>query len=139
MNWITDRIAIGNHLDALDVELIRQHAFRSALSLDGTLASGHAAKLGLEQVVAYELIDGAGNSMRAFQSAVRDLGRLAESHSPVLVQCHAGRSRSAVVVAAYLTTVSPMGPDEAIAAVAAKREINITPDLVDLLRRWMSS
>jgi protein-tyrosine phosphatase len=65
--------------------------------------------------------------------AVDDLRRLAASHGPVLVQCHAGRSRSAVVVAALLMQALGIGVGEAVARVTAKREVNITPALVDLL------
>jgi protein-tyrosine phosphatase len=103
------------------------------LSLDGTLSAERAAKFGLSEVASYGLIDGVGNDPRVFRLAVDDLLRLARLHAPVLVQCHAGRSRSAVVVAGYLMHARKLDPEEAIAAVAARREVNITPALVDLL------
>ena len=133
MDWITDQIAIGNYLEAKDVALLKQHGFRSALSLDGTLAERHAAQFGLDKVASYPLIDGSGNDLRVFRFAIDDLRRFVASHSPVLVQCHAGRSRSAVVVAGHLMEARGISPEEAIDLVAAKREINITPALVDLL------
>ena len=37
VDWITDKIAIGNYIEAADVELLRQKKFASALSLDGSL------------------------------------------------------------------------------------------------------
>jgi hypothetical protein len=37
VDWITDDVAIGNYLEALDATLLTRHGFRSALSLDGTL------------------------------------------------------------------------------------------------------
>jgi len=135
VDWITDQVAIGNYLEAQDAALLMQHGFRSALSLDGSLAERHAAEIGLAEVVTYKLIDGPGNDIRVFRFAVEDLRRLAASHGPVLVQCHAGRSRSAVVVAAHLMEVLGIGSGEALARVAAKREVNITPALVDLLRK----
>ena len=70
-----------------------------------------------------------------FRYAVDDLRRLVQLQPPVLVQCHAGRSRSAVVVAAYLMHARKLEPEEAVAAVAAKREINVTPALVELLHK----
>ena len=129
MDWITDRVAIGNYLEAQDTDLLRRHAFRSVLSLDGTLA----AEFGLAEVVPYRLVDGAGNDLRVFRLAARDLRRLARAAAPVLVHCHAGRSRSAVVVAAYLMLAEGLEPEAALAAVAAKREVNVTPALVELL------
>ena len=133
MDWITDTVAIGNHAEARDAELLRRHAFRSVLSLDGSLAADRAAEFGLAEVVPYRLVDGAGNDLRVFRLAARDLRRLAKAQPPVLVHCHAGRSRSAVVVAAYLMLAEGLDPEAAIAAVAARREINVTPALVELL------
>jgi protein-tyrosine phosphatase len=133
LNWSTAEVAIGNYLEAQDAALLREHGFRSVVSLDGSLATQHAADLGLAEVATYRLLDGAGNDPRVFRYAVDDLRRLAHLYPSVLVQCHAGRSRSAVVVAAYLMHVHKLEPEQAIAAVAAKREINVTPALVELL------
>jgi protein-tyrosine phosphatase len=135
VDWITDRVAIGNYLEARDSDLLKRHGFRSALSLDGALAEGQAAELGLSEVASYPLVDGPGNDLRVLRFAVDDLRRLAEAHGPTLVQCHAGRSRSAVVVAAHLMEACGLGAAEAIARVAAKRDINVTPALIDLLRK----
>jgi protein-tyrosine phosphatase len=135
VDWITDEVAISNYLEAQDAALLKQQGFRSVLSLDGTLTERHAAPFGLSEVASYRLIDGPGNDLRVFRFAIEDLKRLAASHSPVLVQCHAGRSRSAVVVAAHLMAVCGLNPENAIALVASKREINVTPALVDLLHR----
>lgn len=111
--------------------------FRSMVSLDGSLTEEHTAEFGLAEAATYRLIDGAGNDPRVFRHAVDvdDLRRLARLQPPVLVQCHAGRSRSAVVVAAYLMHVRKLEPEQAVAAVAAKRQINVTPALVQLPRR----
>ncbi len=135
MDWITDDVAIGNYLEAQDATLLNKHGFRSVVSLDGTLTAKHAAELGLTEVAAYAFIDGAGNDLRLFRLAILDLQRLTQLHAPVLVQCHAGRSRSAIVVAGYLMHARSIEAEEAIAAVAAKREINVSPALVELLHR----
>jgi protein-tyrosine phosphatase len=132
---ITDYVAIGSFLEAMDTALLRQHGFRSVLSLDGTLTEQHAAQFGLSEVVSYTLIDGPGNDLRIFRFAIDDLKRLTASNSPVLVQCHAGRSRSAVVVAAHLMEAGGLNPEMAIALVASKREINVTPALLELLHK----
>jgi protein tyrosine phosphatase (PTP) superfamily phosphohydrolase (DUF442 family) len=134
VDWITDRVAIGNCLEARDSALLKRSGFRSVLSLDGTLVEQDAAELGLSEVVSHPLVDGPGNDMRILCFAVGDLRRLVASHGPVLVQCHAGRSRSVVVVAALLMEVHGIDAREAIALVAAKREVSVTPALFDLLR-----
>ena len=77
MDWITDRVAIGNYLEARDAALLRQHGFCSALSLDGTLGEHHAAEFGLSEVASYTLIDGPGNDLRVLRFVVEDLRRLA--------------------------------------------------------------
>ena len=135
MDWITPEVAIGNYLEAQDATLLKHHAFRSVLSLDGTLNSQRATEFGLAEVATYRLIDGAGNDLRILEFAIDDLLRLARSHSPVLVQCHAGRSRSAVVVAGYLRHTLKVDAHEAIALIAAIREINISSELVELLNK----
>ena len=135
MDWITDDIAIGNYLDARDAALLQRHAFRSVVSLDGTFSAADAAGFGLSEVACYRLIDGAGNDPRVFGLAVDDLQRLASSQCPVLVQCHAGRSRSVAVVAAYLIRAKGMAVEQALAHVASKRPSNVTPALVKLLRK----
>jgi protein-tyrosine phosphatase len=135
MDWITDEVAIGSYLEAQDATLLQQQGFRSVLSLDGTLTEQHAAPMGLSEVASYRLIDGPGNDLWVFRIAIEDLKRLAASHRPVLVQCHAGRSRSVIVVAAYLMGAFGLDFERAIAPVASKREINVTSALVDLLHR----
>ena len=135
MDWITDNIAIGNYLDARDAALLQLHAFRAVLSLDGTLSTGDAKKLGLCEVACHRLIDGAGNDTRVFSLAVDALLRLADSCPPVLVQCHAGRSRSVVVVAAYLIRTKGMSAEQALKHVSSRRAANVTAALANLLNR----
>jgi protein-tyrosine phosphatase len=133
MDWITDDVAIGNYIEALDVELLRREKFASALSLDGTLRDKDPADCGLRQIEVVPLEDAPGNEPRLFKLAVGYLSDLVLNAPPVLVQCHAGRSRSAVVVAGYLVSVLGMGPQEALDFVAAKRPIAVTPGLERLL------
>ena len=60
MDWITDEVAIGSYLEAQDAALLKQHAFRSMVSLDGSLTARHAAELGLAEVAAYRLVRAQG-------------------------------------------------------------------------------
>ena len=133
MDWITDEIAIGNYREAGDRIFLATQGIRSILSLDGTLSASHAESLRLVEVAGYRLIDGAGNDARLFRLAVDDLRRMLKAAPPVLVHCHAGRSRSAVLVAAFLMQAEKLGPSEAVSRVASRRAINITEDLLALL------
>jgi protein tyrosine phosphatase (PTP) superfamily phosphohydrolase (DUF442 family) len=135
VDWITDQVAIGNHEEAQDMALLSQHGFRSVLSLDGTLAARDAGRLGVGAVAAFPLIDGAGNDLRILRLAVEALEDLVRSHAPVLVHCHAGRSRSVIIVAGHLAQSLGIDPVEAIARVAAKRVVCITPALEELLHK----
>ena len=85
------------------------------------------------EVVGYLLLDGEGNDSRIFRLVIDDLQRLVDAAPPVLVHCHAGRSRSAVVVAAYLMRLDHLNPEEAIKRIASRRGIAITPELLALL------
>ncbi len=133
MDWITDKIAIGNYVEAQDAALLKEHGFKSAVSLDGTLSPKQAPEFGMSEIVICRMIDGAGNDLRAFRLVVGDLRRLVKQQPPVFVQCHAGRSRSVAVVAGYLMLTEKLNPDDAVALVASKREIKIASELVDLL------
>jgi dual specificity phosphatase 12 len=136
VDWVTETIAIGNYLEARDAELLRRNRIRSALSLDRTLQDTSPATLGLAAIEAVPLDDGPGNDLRLFERAVSALVSLCNLHAPVLVQCHAGRSRSAVVVAGYLMKTRGIDSGEALALIAAKREIKVTAGLERLLETF---
>lgn len=130
MDWITTEVAIGNYIEARDEQLQLQCRFNSVLCLDGKSATqGNPDR---ERVVV-KLEDGPGNDVRTFLHAVNELLRLSQSHAPVFVHCHAGRSRSVVVVAAYLMKTRGLDAQEAFAQVADKREVAVTPGLLQLL------
>lgn len=133
MDWITDRMAIGNYLEARTPTFLSSHAFRSVLSLDGTLTNLDPDDLTVEEILAVKLIDGPGNNLLSFRRAIEYLEDLVENHPPVMVHCHAGRSRSVIVVAGYFMQTEGIGPREALARVSSKREINITQGLEGLL------
>ncbi len=133
VDWITDTIAIGNYLDALDADLLRREKIASALSLDAVLYGKEPSEYGLKRIEVVPLEDALGNEPRLYRLAVDYLRELVQVAPPVLVQCHAGRSRSAVVVAGYLATARGIDPEEALRFVASKREIAVTPGLERLL------
>ncbi len=133
MDWITESVAIGNYLDARDEKMLREHGFRSAVSLDATLKKGDEDDLPYRAIASYNLVDGPGNDPRVFLHALDALVRLVDSAPPVLVQCHAGRSRSVILVAAYLMRLHGHDEDEALAEVERKREVAITQGIEGLL------
>jgi atypical dual specificity phosphatase len=133
MDWITDTIAIGNYREAQDTELLRREGIVSVLSLDGTLRQRDALELGLKEIDAVFLEDGAGTDLRRFRWAVRALARLEREAAPVLVHCTAGRSRAPSVVAGYLMQSLHLDAEEALARVAARREVTVAPALQRLL------
>lgn len=55
MDWITDRIAIGNYLDAQDRTLLQAEGVRAVLSLDGTLEANRTADLGVQEIACHRL------------------------------------------------------------------------------------
>jgi protein-tyrosine phosphatase len=133
MDWITDGIAIGNYLDAQDRDLLRRESIASILGLTSALLNTTAAEMGVRAIEIVPLIDLPGNDARLFRRAVDTLARLHHEAKPVLIHCHAGRSRSVVVVAGYLMRSLGISADEALARIAAKRDIAVTTGLEQLL------
>src|SRR5262245_22303772 len=137
MDWITADIAVGNYLEAQNASLLKEQGICSVLGLDRTLENHNGTALGLADMEVVPLEDGPGNDLRLFRLAVGTLERLVREHRPVLVHCHAGRSRSVVVVAAYLMNSLGIEAHEALELVAAKRPIAVTPGLERLLDHFL--
>jgi protein-tyrosine phosphatase len=133
MNWITDFIAIGNNLEAQNETLLSQNRFRAVLTLDGTLSEHDPEDLGHEDIVAIELKDRHGNDPATFRRAIMSLADMVTNSPAVLVQCHAGRSRSVIVVAGYLVLSLRIRPIEAVPMIACMIEINISQGMENLL------
>lgn len=134
MTWIVEgKIAIGNFGAAVDRGFLREHGFRSILGLTTHLTGKRLDALGVEAMEVIPLVDGPGNDLRTFERAVATLTQFAKEHPPVLVHCHAGRSRSVIVTAAYLKGALDIGSEEALLMVTRKREACVTPALMNLL------
>lgn len=134
MDWITDTIAIGNYLDAEDGELRRASGIRSMICLNGQQRGVLPATLDLDALENYDLKDGPGNDPAIFQRALLSVGCFAARHPKLLVQCHAGRSRSVIVVAAHLMLTRGWEAEQALAFVTARREAAVTAGLDRLLQ-----
>jgi protein-tyrosine phosphatase len=134
MDWITDSIAIGNYLDAEDAEGRLANGIRSMICLNGKLREVRPESLQLDALDNYDLQDGPGNDLDVFRRAVENVRSSTKRHPKLLVQCHAGRSRSVVVVAAHLMLTNGWTAQDALAFVASKREIALTDGIESLLR-----
>ena len=117
MDWITERIAIGNIEDAMDVQALRAAGITGVLCLNGFPQEARWHGLAW---VGITLIDGHGNSIDDFTAAVQALRDLHEEHR-VMVHCMEGLSRSALVVACYLAEERAITLDEAIDEVTRRR------------------
>ena len=135
MDWITESVAIGNHIDAHDPALRAKHGFLSVVSVDGSMTKEKALALGYDDWVCTSLVDGPGNDVAAFRKLVQDLIDMVEGSPPVLVHCHAGRSRSVTVVAGYLVKTRGWSPQAAYDFIASKRETAVQSGLPELVAR----
>lgn len=133
MDSITDCIWIGNYLDAGDRESLREAGIQSILCLDGCMADTRAEEVGVERIEVVELIDGSGNPPEKFMRAVRLLRDLVSRHSPVLVHCHAGQSRSAAVVCKYFMQEEGDSLGDAMRRITMKRRVAIVAGLQEAL------
>ena len=133
MDWITDDILIGNYLDAQDAEALTENGVKSIINLTGDELEMDYTALGIRSVRKFRLIDGAGNEPELFLNAVKALRFSRKRLPPVLVHCHAGQSRSAVVVAVHLMKDVGMELQEAMELISKKREVRITAGLQEAL------
>lgn len=132
MDKITDQIWIGNHQDAQSAETLRSEGIRSILCLDGCLSQKSPSELGIAKIEIVELIDGKGNSEALFLRAVHLLQQLKTKHPPVLIQCHAGQSRSAAVLC-KLFLLEGDTLQQAMKRITSKRKVIINPALQEFL------
>ena len=133
MDWITDDILIGNYLDAQDLDSIQGEGVRSIIGLNGESYRLDYLAHGVTETKVFDLIDGAGNDPAVFLRAVDTLKHYRHSNAPVLVHCHAGKSRSVTVVAVHLMRDLGMSLIEAMELISSRRDIHITPGMQEAL------
>lgn len=130
MDWITDRIAIGNIEDAMDADGLQAAGITAVLGLNGF---PHAPKNSRFRWVILTLIDGPGNSIEEVRTAVLTLRDLCRSEK-VMVHCAEGLSRSAFVVACYLSEQHSTSLDAAVAKIQQGRpRVQIDAALLGML------
>jgi protein-tyrosine phosphatase len=127
MDWITPQVAIGNYLDAnaLPADIDALLCLREDCCDE--------ARTDVD-VLCIPLVDGAGNDPHRIAEAVRFIADVCEAGDKVLVHCHAGRSRSVVVVARYLVEHQGMSAATALGLIARKRAIYLSDGIEELLR-----
>jgi hypothetical protein len=134
MTFITDTIAIGNFTDAVDHAAIMTAGIRSILCLNGLLSDRQPGDCGVEALTCFNFIDGSGNDPWLFERAVTTVGQYAKQSPKVLVHCHAGKSRSVMVVASHLVRQNGWDLPYALEFIQAKRPEIMYPE--DLLAIW---
>lgn len=124
MDWITDQIAIGNFKDALE----------KCSKVDAVLCLREDCCEERDDIDAfcYPLVDGPGNRQEDIEEAIQTIADIVGDGEKILVHCHAGRSRSVCVVAAYFVKFHGMLPHQAISFIASKRDIQLTPGIEDI-------
>lgn len=126
MDFITERIAIGNRHEAADIEMLQANGITAVLNVayDLDLRYPHLDSSPYRFAIEYHkvgLIDGPGNKATTLTAAVYMLAQLLEWHKKVFVHCHAGISRSTTVVSTYLANTQSTNFDEALAIVQMRR------------------
>jgi protein-tyrosine phosphatase len=133
-SWIIpEKVAIGKFLDTDNHDFVRQ--FKSILALDGRVSSAVKVLINQNQIGIFDIIDGKGNRPNELSEAVQFVKDNIEKNAPLLIYCNAGRSRSPLILAAYLADRSDGILDNAINMIAQKRIINISPELLESVRK----
>ena len=120
MDWITDQVAIGNYIDA---GRLMPGEVNAVLCLKPDCCDDDSTDF---DILCVPLIDGRGNSLDELDDAVEFIREIVASGEKVLVHCHAGRSRSVVVVARYLMKYEGMTSLDTLKLISSKREVCIT-------------
>lgn len=137
MDFITNRLAIGNSNDARNVEMLFSKGIGGllnvAIDLDISHFQSSSGGCGLSTTSSHKfpleyqkvgMIDGAGNDKTVLIAALYMLDNLLSRHDKVMVHCHAGVSRSSIVVASYLVHRRgiALDIDKAVEIVRRKRK-----------------
>ena len=130
-NKITDRVWLGNYVDASNEEFIVRNNIRVVVNCSKDLPFYFDSR-----VVPYQYRipvddDRQPESMSIMYSYLPKIVELMREHvlrgHNVYVHCHAGMQRSACVVVCYLLSICSKNVDDAIEFVKHKRPIAFTP------------
>lgn len=115
---ITDKIGIGDASDGKQVPSIFDAVLNVAVDLDVPSTQGkvYRHKVGL--------LDGPGNDDLLLLSAVMVLHSLNKRHNRILIHCVDGKSRSVMVVSAYVAILMSKDFESVLTQVMAAREVD---------------
>lgn len=129
LTWIAPGIAIGA---VTDVDRAVLAGVTAILSLVG-LPPAMSIPADVDQLCV-PLTDGHGNSQRDVRRAVDYLLDFMRDREPVFVHCHAGRSRSVVILAIALMEHHGISRGAALSMISRHREIALTPGIESMFR-----
>jgi protein-tyrosine phosphatase len=117
ISMITDKIGIGDSSDGRQPASSIESILNVAVDLDipPTQGNVYRHKVGL--------LDGPGNDDCLLISSVLVLHALNKRHNRILVHCHEGKSRSVMVVAAYVSIVGNMEFDRVLKDIMQVRGV----------------
>jgi hypothetical protein len=118
---VTNDILVSHWIPSFNPQFLRQFDIKSILCLDGKHKPEMASDLGVERIVSVDMPDGPGTTTEMVRRLVGQLHELVTEHSATLVQCNAGQSRSASIVAAYLSIYRGYSFSAALATVRDAR------------------
>lgn len=130
MDWITPTAALGSIHDVEAAIRRPVSGILSLVSLPGSIVVPDDI-----DHLAIPLIDGAGNLETAVRRAVGFAADYLRDGEPLFVHCHAGRSRSVVILAMALMRHQGLSKAEALATISRRREIALTPG-IEAMFRW---
>lgn len=117
ITMITDRVCIGDISDARQPSTALDSCLNVSSEDDVPLTQGNVYrhKVGL--------LDGPGNDDSLLIAAVMVLHALNKRHNRVLVHCHEGKSRSVMVVSAFVAIVGGMEFDKVLKDIMKARGV----------------
>lgn len=127
MHRITDKLYLGDWINANDVHFLEGNEIKAILNLCSEKDTNVKDILN----VYYHIIDGHGTTEDQLYYAVRTLDDLVEENGRVLVHCLAGISRSPTVTAIYIAWKTKVSFDDALDFIAKARPI------IDLNRHFL--
>jgi protein-tyrosine phosphatase len=77
----------------------------------------------------FPLVDGAGNPSRLLRAAIETTASLLRTHTPTLVFCASGMSRSPAIAAAALSLLTPASAADCLATVTQGGPRGVSPAL----------